>query len=358
MNEKELIRERLHRNGLNAPFNSITDCVYALSGIQSQFQQFAEVSILNRCKKAPKLQEFQKLYEDHGIINLWGQRHTLHMYTPEDWNLICDIYHDAFFPKAYQERFLQDFEQMMAKIEHDSFEEGYINKSRILEILVNQLGHEQLENDYIDYMLIRHCCAMGLMFGVPAKPSIKQFGSYSAIKSPRWAFDGDALKALEDIMKRYFKSYGPATLQDFCHWSGLSLGLAKTVFLRVEHELGVKTLNDRTYYTFGEAEPAASNKLYLLGKFDPLFVSYKHKDWIVTRAQELEIWKSAARVEAVVLDGTNVIGTWRHSLKGNKMSINICPMANISAACDKRIKSKAEKLALFWKKELDAITYA
>lgn len=359
MNGKELIRERLHRNGLLRPFASISDCVDKLVGIQSQFQQFAEVSIFNRCLKAPKLKAFQTLYDRHGIINLWGQRHTLHMYTPRDWGLICDVYHDKFMFPNYTGKFALDFAEMMETIEHEGVEEAYIRKERIIEILTARLGHVLTEEDYLDYLLIRNCCVQGVMFGVPAKPSIKRFASYTTVCGQKWTLDsGSTEKSLGDMMKRYFACYGPASLQDFCHWSGLPVGLAKDALCRVEPELTMQTMNGRAYYTHGEVELAGSNKLFLLGKFDPLFVSYKHKDWIVTKQQEKEIWRSAARVESVVLDGVKVIGTWRHALKGNRMTVTISPMAKISPAAGKRIQRKAEKLAVFWEKQLDAVLYA
>lgn len=358
MDERDLVWERLHRNGLLCPFDSIIDCVHNLSGVQSQFQQFAEVSIFNRCRKAPRLKDFQSLYDSHDILNLWGQRHTLHMYTPDDWWPICDIYHDKSHSKSYMEKFSEDLLEMYKVVELESRRDTYIDKARILEILDSRMGHLLTENDYLDYLLIRNCCAKGIIFGIPAKPSIRRFASHSAIRERGWKPDAaNTEKSLDEMMKRYFRYYGPASLSDFCHWSGLPAGFARNTLTRVAESLSSTSLCGRQYYICGEAELSAANKLFLLGKFDPLFVSYKHKDWIVTEKQAKEIWRSAARVESVILDGAKVIGTWRHTLKGSGMTVNINPMAKISDAAKKRIKAKAEKLASFWEKKLVAVAY-
>jgi hypothetical protein len=100
----------------------------------------------------------------------------------------------------------------------------------------------------------------------------------------------------------------------------------------------------------------SEDKMFLLGKFDPLFVSYHHKDWIINDEQRKLIWTSAGHVEAVILNGTEVIGTWRHSLKGRKMTIQLFPLRKISKNELRQIQEKAEELAAFWKKELSAVT--
>ena len=92
INEREIICQRLARNGLSEPFSEPLDCVRSLAGIQSQFQQYAEVSIMNRCKCSLTMNDLAELYKSHEIINLWGQRHTLHMYAKEDWDGISDLY--------------------------------------------------------------------------------------------------------------------------------------------------------------------------------------------------------------------------------------------------------------------------
>lgn len=358
MNGKELILERLHRNGLLNPFDSISDCVYSLSGIQSQLQQFAEVSIFNRCSKSPKQKEFQRLYDSHGILNLWGQRHTLHMYVPEDWDMISDVFHDKFVFKRYADRFSSELTEMIATIESEGIERTYIDRGRITEILHSKIGDVLSEEDYLDYMLLRNSCIQGAIFGVPAKPSIKHFGSYTAIGKERWTRNEEhAETSLDELMRRYFQYYGPASVQDFCHWSGLTLSVANNAFFRIESELEVKEMNGRKYYSYGNIEMTNSKRLFLLGKFDPLFVSYKHKEWIVTKEQEKAIWRSPAIIESVILDGTSVLGTWRHSLKGKGMSVNITPLTKISAGAEKRIEKSAKRLALFWERQLDGITY-
>lgn len=136
------------------------------------------------------------------------------------------------------------------------------------------------------------------------------------------------------------------------------MNLARKSLKSVEPNLNRTNTTERVYYTFGEIEVKNSRKLFLLGKFDPLFVSYRHKDWIVTEEQQKQIWRNAGHVEAVIFEGAKLLGTWRHSLKGDKLTISVEPMAStITDKAKEKIQSKAEKLARFWRKELESVIY-
>ncbi len=62
-------------------------------------------------------------------------------------------------------------------------------------------------------------------------------------------------------------------------------------------------------------------------------------------------------MEAVILDGAKLIGTWRHSLKSGKMTICVEPLTAISDKTKERIYAKAMKLSRFWDKELEGVIY-
>ncbi|MDR1561376.1 MAG: winged helix DNA-binding domain-containing protein, partial [Holosporaceae bacterium] len=80
-----------------------------------------------------------------------------------------------------------------------------------------------------------------------------------------------------------------------------------------------------------------------------------HKDWIIKNEQIKLIWTSAGHVESVILSGTEVIGTWRHSLKGRQMTVQLFPFREITKNELRQIQEKAEELAIFWEKELAAV---
>ena len=95
----------------------------------------------------------------------------------------------------------------------------------------------------------------------------------------------------------------------------------------------------------------------MLGKFDPLLVCYSDKTWIADPIQQKSVWQSAARVEAVVLNGTEFMGTWRHVAKGKNIEFNIVPLKKFSAKQKRNTKDKAEIIAQFMDKKVTSVNF-
>ena len=358
---REIILQRLARNGLSAPFAETLGCVSALAGIQSQFQQWAEVSIMNRHSDAITMQDMAVLYREHDIINLWGQRRTLHMYVKEDWNAVCDLYEPVLSEKPYaNRRFPEDFAWLIEQIAEECSANHSISKAKVLKMAEERMQGRHTKEDSLEYTLIILCCLRGIFFGLPDKPGIKNFIGRKRLHAAPWQTDESrARAALEHLMLRYFQHYGPATLADFSHWAGLPQTAAKRRMASLEDRLTAYTYNGREYFSHGETDDTApDDAVFLLGKFDPLFVSYKHKDWIIPEKLQKRVWRNAGWVEALVLDGDKAVGTWRHTLKGQKMSLEVSQFSTIKVASRKKLRSRVERLAEFWEKKLDAITFS
>lgn len=159
-------------------------------------------------------------------------------------------------------------------------------------------------------------------------------------------------------MLRYFKHYGPATLKDFCHWSGLPQGASRQCLDSLDGLLDAHSHDDRDYFTHGAiAGSAPENELFLLGKFDPLFVSYSHKDWIAPPKLQKQVWRNAGWVEAVIIDSSRLAGVWRHAITGKKMSVQVTQFSKLKVPAKRKVQERAERLASFWEKDLDVVTF-
>lgn len=215
MPSKKLALERLHRNGVITPFPSAEMCVRNLAGIQAQVQQFAELAVWNRCSGLLSMQKLSAAYRSHAFINLWGQRNTLHMYAAADWDMICDIYHNRMYIQrdisAHPEFFQNIPEQFVAMSS-----KGKLSRTQIHQWVEEHAPAQLKESEWLTYMILNYLCANGLLFGVPAKPSVQNFVCFSALGGDQWQWKTEKFAAsLSEMMLRYFKYYGPATIHDF-----------------------------------------------------------------------------------------------------------------------------------------------
>jgi hypothetical protein len=96
-------------------------------------------------------------------------------------------------------------------------------------------------------------------------------------------------EALAELVKRFFVSHGPATIQDFVKWSGLTTVDAKCGFEGVKAELNHELVNGRSYW-FATSMPSARMKnstvtktptAFLLTNYDEYTVGYKNHSAVI-----------------------------------------------------------------------------
>jgi hypothetical protein len=370
MTKEKIIYLRLLKNGLLRPFDSIQSCVHNLIGIQSQFQQFGEISIFNRMSSPPDMDTLNKLYSSHEIVKIWGQRTTVHMYSIDDWENMADIFFGSIpVINKYRSENPEEFDFLLSLLDKEGKKRKILSKKDILKIVEENSSNSDEDKSGLMYTLIIQSALKRILFGYPERPHTKNFVHYDHINKKEWNFDIEKQsKTLKNIMLRYFTYYSPATLQDFCHWSGLKKSFAEKHFDEIKSSLEELAFNKRKYYIPKNDKDFLSlknndefnnnNEVFLLGKFDPLFVCYKHKDWIASPSQEKEIWRGSAIVEAVLIIGNRLSGTWRYETKGKNINFNIFLFEKIKAAEKKKIIQKAENLALFQKKNIGEVNFS
>lgn len=149
-------------------------------------------------------------------------------------------------------------------------------------------------------------------------------------------------EAIAELTRRYFTSHGPATIQDFVWWSGLTTADAKAGVSMLEGDVLQEVVNDRTYWLL----PSAANRkpvsrvACLLPTFDEYLISYKDRTAALPLAFQKQTRISSLGLEApLVIDGY-VVGTWKRRLTKESAFITLRPFAPLTRA-DKQLVTKA-----------------
>ena len=147
-------------------------------------------------------------------------------------------------------------------------------------------------------------------------------------------------EALAELVKRYFSTRGPATLQDFVWWSGLTAADARSGIEIVKSKLRCEEIEGQKYW-FTETKPPQTEKTttaYLLPNYDEYIVSYTDRSQIYNSSHD-KILDSRGNVlfqNTLVVDG-QVTGTWKRTLKKNEVIIELTTFSK---------PTKAESLAI------------
>jgi hypothetical protein len=156
-------------------------------------------------------------------------------------------------------------------------------------------------------------------------------------------------EALNELAKRYFISHGPATLQDFTWWSGLSPADAKLGLELSKPELINLFVEGKEYWTTPE-KPGITSKAsiaHLLPAFDEFAVAYKDR----TAAVNSKYLKQAGHVIAdpSIVVNNQVVGTWKRAIKKDKVEIALNPFGRLDKEQVQAIETAAEKYKEFLK---------
>ncbi len=126
-------------------------------------------------------------------------------------------------------------------------------------------------------------------------------------------------EALALLAKKYFISHGPATLEDFAWWSGLSLTNSKAALGQVKSMLVSETINGQTYWCEGSSSLPDKGEVYLLPSFDEFIISYKDRSAVLTSVKNNKAISSNGVFRPVIVASGKVTGIWKRTMKAGKV---------------------------------------
>jgi Winged helix DNA-binding domain len=159
----------------------------------------------------------------------------------------------------------------------------------------------------------------------------------------------DRDKALAELTMRYFTSHGPATVQDFVWWSGLTVIDAKAGLEMVKPQFVHEVVDGQTYW-FSPSTPLVqdlSQAAYLLPNYDEYTVGYTDRSAIFDALHTNKLDpRGGLLANAMVLDG-QVIGTWKRTFKKNAVVIEANPFVPLSTTETRAFAASAKRYGAF-----------
>jgi len=155
--------------------------------------------------------------------------------------------------------------------------------------------------------------------------------------------------ALFVLAERYFTTRGPATVDDFAWWSGLTKADAKrgveAAASRLEHE----SIEGRSYWSPPERRVRIASPLaHLLPNYDEYFVGLKDRSAFSARLKAAgEKARTSALSEHILTINGQIVGGWKRTFAGRAAVIEPKLLLPLSEAELKAVGAAARKLARF-----------
>jgi hypothetical protein len=182
-------------------------------------------------------------------------------------------------------------------------------------------------------------------------PRIGKQHTYALVEErvpPSGSVDRD--EALLDLTVRYFTTRGPATLNDFAWWSGLTVADGKRGVEQARSRLEQVSIEGRVYWRSAAQRDdiPATATAHLLPNYDEYFIGFKDRSAIgrAVAKSKVKLPASAFLAHIVVVDG-QVVGGWKRTMEKKAARVDLTRLATRTPGARRAIAAAAERFGRF-----------
>lgn len=311
---------------IGKPFSSPPDVVRWLGAVQSQDFAGAKWAVAQRSRAATDA-ALDRLFDRGAILRTHVMRPTWHFVVPEDVRWLLELTAPrvrAGLVSRYRELEIDDSVAARAGAVFAAELAGGRHLTR------HELGRAlsgagiSPEGQRLPHLLLRAELDQLIVSG-PRRG--KEF-TYALLEERAAKVPAmDRAEALTELTLRYFRSHGPAQVQDFTWWSGLTAGEARRGITLAGTALEHRVVEGKDYWSDAAADGAGGAAVvsHLLPNFDEYTVGYRDRSELMPGAGRFDpsLFSFGSILSNVVTVDGVVRGAWRRSSTRSSMLIEV-----------------------------------
>jgi len=292
MNNAALISQRLHNQRLSSPeFTRPADVVRWLGAVQAQDFAAAKWALALRMRDATEA-TIEKAFNEGKILRTHVMRPTWHFVAPDDIRWLLQLTAPRVNVKAgpYYRKYELDAATFKRtnKALTKALQGGKHLTRRDLKTVLNQSGVNVDDPIRLIHILMR-AELDGVICSGPREGKQMTYALLDERVPATTALDRD--EALARLARTYFTSHGPATLQDFVWWSGLTAADARHGIALIDRDLAEAVQPPRH----------SKHSAHFLPVYDEYLVAYQDRRIV-----------GESLGSALIVDG-KIAGTWKRT---------------------------------------------
>ncbi len=286
-------------------------------GLQAQVLGAAALGMRVRSTGLCAADVNRALNDERSIVRSWLMRGTLHLVAAEDLRWLVALL-GPVFARAAASRHAQ------LGLDDDLKARGVAAIRRILTdagpltryALVDRLRSRGIALDPKTQAVI-HLIGLAAMQGVLCLGPDRNDGQTTYVLLDDWAPaargpSGDA--ALSEFARRYFAAYGPATIDDLCAWSGITMAEARSAVTGAKADLTVVRIQSQPAFVLKrrlapEAAPSKTD-VRLLPAFDTYLLGYRRRDLAVAVSLQRRLQRGGGWLHPAVVVNGRAVAVW------------------------------------------------
>ncbi len=347
---------RLRSQGLAQPAagsnRSVAQVVRDACGLQAQDGPAAILGVRARSAGLTAAEVEDALYTRHTLAHTWCMRGTLHMLAAEDLVWMLPLFGPLFSARGRRRNLELGLDENALRTAVAVIRSELAGQ----ELMTRQELAVALEAHGVPTagQALIHAIAQAALEGhVLVGPKVGGKLTYTLLEN--WTGPLRPLEretALVELARRYLDAFGPAGVEDFAAWSGLSMPDARLGWEGIAAEIvPVEAAGRAIYFPATRRscleEPAPPEpQVRLLPFFDSYLLGYARRDLLMDERNKAAIFTGGVIQSVVLVDG-RAAGTWRILRRSKALEIVVEPFEVLSPAVRAGLEEEANDIGRF-----------
>src|SRR5713101_295987 len=371
---KQVAAFRLSRHRLSerAPLAALSSVPGDMAGAQAQVLLAGQMSIWPRVKGARLRDVDSALWKEHSLVRAWGMRGTMFLLPSDELSVFV---RGSVRRAAYNFNWAirhsgskEDVDKLLDRVA-EILEEPR-TRTDLAQMLTESHGYKtksKAAGGWGDKRKVPHVNvgAISLPVGfllhiIRARDVIcsgpNQGTEASYVRADKWIKnwkDVSQEKAERELLVKYLKAHGPATVNDFALWEGLYMADAKDVWSKEAENIVEVDIEGSKASTLesdlSELENAKVDEpvVRLVPYFDSFLLGHKSHLNIVDEKNRKKVYRSQGWVSPVLLVDGRALGVWSHVQKKNNLEVCVTPFSKLSSQVSDMVREESSDLGRF-----------
>jgi len=325
MRHSDLLHIRLENQRLEGQQpTSPVDVIRQLGGVQAQDFGGASWAVCQRTRDMPA-SDFIAMFAAGEILRTHVMRPTWHFVAAEDIDWMLDLTRDrllqavSYYYRQYElnaDTFITTDSIIQRALEGGN----QLTRSELAATLAAQ-GINVADTVRLAH-IVGHAETLGIICsGVPRGKQQTYALLSERVQQPRKLTRSEAIT---ELARRYFTSHGPATLEDYAWWSGLTKADARAGLESIQNEFVHESLADKIYWFAPSTAPITPMHAHLLPNYDEYVVAYANREALfdATHTNLLNSRQNPLFSNVLIIDGV-IAGTWTKTVRRKNTTVTI-----------------------------------
>ncbi len=335
---------------IGEPFNSAKDAVAWLGALQAQDYSGAKWALGLRVNGATDV-EIDRLFDAGTILRTHVLRPTWHFVLPSDIHWLLELTGPRVkAAMAGYDRRLEIDEPLLRR-SYDAMVAALTGGAyRTRDQLAMVLGQAGISATGPRLgQIVMHAELDGLIASGPRRGKQHTYALLAERAPNARRLDPEA--ALAELTRRYFTSHGPAQVQDFAWWAGLTVAEARRGLSLVVSELVRDVVGDKTYWCSPDVAVPSNPPpcLHLLPNYDEFLVAYRDRSASLDPARGFDLapFPMGSILAHIVVRNGQVWGAWKRRQTSRQVVVELGSLDVLAPSEFAALRREVERFARF-----------